>query len=482
MALKTAQEYLESIKKLSPRVYVGGKWVTNLIEHPVTRSMAMANAAIYELAEDPHHQAVMTASSHLSGQRINRNLHVAHSIHDLDMRQEMALLTSQTVGTCNYRCVGCDALNGLAATTWELDRDLGTKYNETFNKWLTHAQDNDLAVSGAITDAKGDRKKRPSEQEELDVYVHLAEKRTDGIVVRGCKVSQSGAIGSHETLVLPGGSLRQGEEAFALAFAVPNGAPGLTYVCQYNAYSAERELLGDEAELGNPRYGQRETSTMVFDNVFIPWDRVFLCGETKYCGRLVARFAKTHRMNCGGACKVGFADLIIGATMLAAEYNGVDKVPHVQEKLIDMVRLSETSHACAIAAAIRGREEPAGSGVFLPDDLFGNAAKLNIANGFWDIIKYAADIGGGLVVTMPRLRDLKDPEVGPMLKKAFKSAAPAEKRLKVAKFLQHWSAGLHGAGTWHGAGAPQTQRFMISVLTDFEAKKQMARKIMGLDD
>lgn len=482
MALKTAQEYLESIKKLAPRVYVGGKWVTNLLEHPVTRSMVLANAAIYELAEDPHHLAVMTATSHLSGQPINRNLHVSRSIHDLDMRQEMALLTSQTVGTCNYRCVGCDALNGLAATTWELDHDLGTDYNTNFNKWLAHAQEHDLAVSGAITDAKGDRKKRPSEQEEPDVYVHLAEKRTDGIVVRGCKVSQSGAIGAHETLVLPGGSLRPGEEDFALAFAVPNGAPGLTYICQYNAYSAERELLDDVEELGNPRYGQRETSTMVFDNVFIPWDRVFLCGETKYCGRLVARFAKTHRMNCGGACKVGFADLIIGATMLAAEYNGVDKVPHVQEKIIDMVRLSETSHACAIAAAMRGREEPAGSGVFLPDDLFGNAAKLNIANGFWDIIKYAGDIGGGLVVTMPRLKDLEDPDVGPMLKKAFKSAAPAEKRLKVAKFLQHWSAGLHGPGTWHGAGAPQTQRFMISVLTDFEAKKKMAKKIMGLED
>ena len=482
MALKTALEYLESMKKLSPRVYVGGKWVTDLLENPITRSMVMANAAIYGLAEDPQHKAVMLATSHLTGQPINRNLHVARSIHDLDMRQEMALLTSQTVGTCNYRCVGCDALNGLAATTWELDRDQGTKYNETFNKWLGHAQNNDLAVSGAITDAKGDRKKRPSEQEELDVYVHLVEKRADGIVVRGCKVSQSGAIGAHETLVLPGGSLRQGEEDFALAFAVPNGAPGLTYICQYNAYSAERELLGDEAELGNPVYGQRETSTMVFDNVFIPWDRVFLCGETKYCGRLVSRFAKTHRMNCGGACKVGFADLIIGATMLAAEYNGVDKVPHVQEKIIDMVRLSETSHACAIAAAMRGREEPEGSGVFLADDLFGNAAKLNIASGFWDIMKYAGDIGGGLVVTMPRLKDLEDPEVGPMLKKAFKSAAPAEKRLKVAKFLQHWSAGLHGPGTWHGAGAPQTQRFMISVLTDFEAKKQMAKKIMGMED
>jgi len=483
MALITSQQYLDSIRKLNPRVYIGGKWVKNLLDHPVTKSMVMANAAIYDLAQQPEHQAVMVAKSHLTGEPVNRNLNVATSIHDLDMRQEMALLTSQTVGTCNYRCVGCDALNALASTTFEMDRDLGTKYNERFNKWLAYAQKNDLAVSGAITDAKGDRKKRPTQQDEPDVFLHLVEKRDDGIVVRGFKVSQSGAIGSHETLVLPGGGLKDDEGGCALAFAVQNSVPGLSYICQYNAYSAEREMFGDEIEeLGNPVYGQRETSTMVFDNVFIPWDRVFMCGETKYAGRLVSRFAKAHRMNCGGACKVGFADAIIGGTMLAAEYIGVEKVPHIQEKIIDMVRLSETSHACAIAAAMRGREEPKGSGVYLPDDLFGNAAKLNIAHGFWEIIKNAGDIGGGLVVTMPRLKDLKDPEVGPTLKKVFGAAAPAEKRLKVAKFLQHWSAGLHGPGTWHGAGAPQTQRFMFTVLTDFEAKKKLAKKLMGMKE
>ena len=480
MALKNSREYLESVKRLAPRVYVGGKWVSNLLDHPVTRSMVLANAAVYDLAQDESCQSVMVADSHLTGNPVNRNVHVCRSIRDLDMRQEMALLTSRTVGTCNYRCVGCDAINGLASTTWEMDLDLGTDYNARFNRWLTGIQNGDLAVSGAITDAKGDRKKRPSQQDEPDVYVHVTEKLSDGIVVRGAKVSQSGAIGAHETLVLPGGGLREGEEDFALAFAVPNGSPGLTYICQYNAYSAEREMAEDESELGNPLFGQRETSTMVFDNVFIPWDRVFLCGETKYCGKLVTRFAKTHRMNCGGACKVGFADLIIGATLLAAEYNGVEKIPHIQDKLIEMVRLSETSHACAIAAAVKGREEPQGSGVFMPDDLFGNVAKLNIAHGFWEIMKLAGDIGGGLLVTMPRLKDLEDPEVGPLLRKYLQSAAPAADRLKAAKFLQHWTAGLHGPGTWHGAGAPQGQRVMIYHLTDFEAKKKLAKKLMSL--
>jgi len=483
MALITAQDYLASVKKLNPKVYIGGKWIKDLFANPVTKSMVMANAAIYDLAQQPQYKEIMVATSHLTGERISRNLHVARNIHDLDMRQEMALLSSQTVGTCNYRCVGNDALNSLAASTWEMDRDLGTKYNERFNSWLEMAQSKDIAVSGAITDAKGDRKKRPTQQDNRDVYIHLVKKRADGIIVRGYKVSQSGAIGAHETLVLPGGGLKDDEGEFALSFAVQNSAPGLSYICQYNAYSAEREMFGDDTEqLGNPIFGQRETSTMVFDDVFIPWERVFLCGETKYAGRIVTRFAKAHRMNCGGACKVGFADLIIGGTMLAAEFTGVEKVPHIQEKIIDMVRLSETSHACAIAAAMRGREEPKGSGVFLPDDLFGNAAKLNIAHGFWEIIKNAGDIGGGLIVNMPRLKDLKDPEVGPILNNAFSAAVPAEKRLKVAKFLQHWAAGLHGVGTWHGAGAPQAQRVMFTMLTDFNKKKMLAKKLMGLKE
>lgn len=482
MAIKTGSEYIESVKSLTPRVYVAGKRVENMLENPTTLSVIRATARVYDLAHEPQHKGTMVATSHLTGEPINRNLHVARNNYDLDMRAEMALLTSQMLGTCNYRCVGCDTLNALSSSTWEMDKELGTNYNERLNAYIKWAQANDLACSGAITDPKGDRFKRPSEQEDPDMHLRVVDKNDKGIIVRGAKVSQSGAIGAHETIVLPGGALRPGEEQFAVAFALPNGTPGITYICQYTPYTAERESAQSIDELGNPEFGQRETSTIVFDDVFIPWDRVFLCGETKYCGRLVARFAKTHRMNCGGACKVGYADLIIGACKLASEYTGLQKVPHIQEKLIDMVRISETSHACAIAAAAKGVEEPAGSGVWMPDDLFGNVAKLNIAHGFWEIMKMAGDIAGGAVVTMPSERDLENPEIGPYIKKYFKSAAPAEQRLRIIKFIQNWVAGLHGAGTWHGAGSPQAQRVAIQFLTDWDAKKTLAKNLAHLKD
>ncbi|MBC7324963.1 MAG: aromatic ring hydroxylase, partial [Moorella sp. (in: Bacteria)] len=407
-----------------------------------------------ELSQEPAYQEIMTAVSPYTGGRISRCLHIAQSIHDLERRAEMALLTSQMLGTCNYRCVGADVLNALAGVTWEMDRDLGTDYHQRFLAYLKHLQENDLACSGAVTDPKGDRSKRPAQQSDPDVYVHVAEKKADGIIVRGAKVSQSGAIGCHETVVIPTMGMREGEEAFAVAFAVPNGAPGITYISQYTPFTAEREVVSDIRYLGNPEYGQRETCIMVFDNVFVPWERVFMCGETRYSGRLIARFAKTHRMNCGGACKVGFIDLIIGAAQLAAEYSGVQKAPHIVEKITDMIRISETSRACTIAAALKGSEEPAGSGFYLPNDIFGNVAKLTVADGFWEVMKWVGDIAGGMAVTMPSEEELNNPESGPYVRKFMCASAPAELRLRVAKFVQNWCAGLHGAGTWHGAGSP----------------------------
>lgn len=481
MALRTPEEYKKSIQQLKVNAYWDGRKVENLLENPITRSVVEATAKIYELALDQEQERVMTAFSHLTGEKINRNLHVNRSPEDLEKRAEMALLTSQTLGTCNYRCVGCDALNALASVTMEMDRRKGTTYGERFNAFLRRVQKEDLTISGAVTDAKGDRSKRILEGDP-DMYVHMVAKKSDGIVVRGAKVHQSGAFSAHETLVIPGGALRKGEEDYAVAFAVPNSAPGITYILQYNPLSAERELATDIFHLGNPRFGQRETCLMIFDDVFIPYENVFMCGEVEFAGPLVQRFAKTHRMNCGGACKVGFADIIIGAAQLAAEYAGVEKAPHIREAITKMIYLSEAAHASAIAAAVKGKEEPPGSGVFMPDDLFGNVAKLSTAHGFWEIMALAGDIAGGLVVTMPSFKELQNPATKNYIAKYLSAAVPAEKRLRIIKVLQNWTAGLHGPGTWHGAGSPQAQMISLYRAANLEEKKRIAMRIAGIVD
>ncbi len=481
MGLMKPEEYESGIQKIKVHAYLDGKKVENLLENPVTRSVVEATAKLYELAAHPQHERVMIARSHLTGEKINRNLHVNRSVEDLGRRAEMALLTSQTLGTCNYRCVGCDAINALASVSYEMDRAKGTVYTQRFNSFLRNVQEKDLSVSGAVTDAKGDRAKKILEGDP-DMYVHVVQRRSEGIVVRGAKLHQSGAFAAHQTVVIPGGALRKGEEDYAVAFAVPNSAPGITYILQYNPLSAEREQAEDILHLGNPQFGQRETCLMVFDDVFVPNESVFMCGEVEFAGALIQRFAKTHRMNCGGACKVGFADIIIGAAQLAAEYAGTDKAPHIREAITHMVCISEASHACAIAAAVKGKEEPPGSGVYMPDDLFGNVAKITTAHGFWQIMALAGDIAGGLVVTMPSFKELKNPATKGYVEKYLKAAVPAEKRMRITKVLQNWTAGLHGPGTWHGAGSTQAQMISLHRAANLEEKKRIAKKIAGIED
>lgn len=479
--LRSGDEYRESVANQQPRLFLGGKKVDSVSDHRVMKSVVEATAKMFDLAMEPEYAEIMTATSHLTGEPVNRNLHISRSVEDLEKRAEMALLTSQKLGTCNYRCVGCDCLNALASVTWEMDQTKGTDYQRRFNNFLTYLQKEDLACSGAVTDAKGDRSKKMSEVDP-DMYVHVADMNDEGIIVRGVKLHQSGATVANETIVIPGGALRPGDEKFAVAFAVANSTPGLTYIAQHNAYSAEREACESIDELGNPVFGQRETCMMIFEDVFIPWERVFLCGETEFTGKLISRFAKIHRMNCGGACKVGFADIIIGASLLASEFSGTDKVPHIREMVTEMVRHSEAAHACTIAAAVKGREEPNGSGVFMPDDMFGNVAKITTAYGFWQIMALAGDIAGGLVVTAPSLKDLRNEETRPYVEKYLAAAAPAEKRLRINKVLQNWTAGLHGPGTWHGAGSPQAQKIALYRSANLEEKKKIAREIAGLDE
>ena len=480
MALRTGVQYIEGQAKIKHNVYINGRKVENLEDNSNTKTVLNATAKLYDLAKNPKYDEIMNVTSSITGEKASRWLHPSRSPKDLEMRAEMALLCSQKLGTCAYRCVGCDTIHAIASVTYEMDQRLSTDYHKRFIEWLKYVQENDLAVSGGVMDVKGPRDLRPGEGDP-DHYVRVAEKRSDGIILRGAKIHQSGAIGADETLVIPGVSPRKGEEPYAISCAVKNSQEGITYVSQYNAMSAERDLIGDNSRLGNPLYGQRETCLMVFDNVFVPWGRVFLCGETEYARKALLRFAKQHRMSCGGSCKAGFMDLIIGATQtLIEECLGLDKAPVIRQQVTEMIKVREVSYACAIAAAFRGEEEPENSGFYLPNDALGNAAKLNTCDGFWEVMKWAGDIGGGLVVTTPSENDLDNPVTKPLLEKYLKTRCSAEKRMRMTKFLQNWVAGLHGVGTWHGAGPRQNQMIALYRDTDFEAKKRMAKELAGL--
>lgn len=481
MALRTGDQYREGQAKIKHNVYIDGRKVENLEDNLNTKTVVDAIAKVFDLGQEDRYDEIMNVVSPFSGEKISRNVYPSRSTRDLEMRAEMGLLTSQKLGTCNYRCSGLDAMHAIASVTYEMDRDMETGYHQRFVDWLKYVQESDLAVSGALMDVKGARDMRPS-QGDPDRYVRVVEKRPDGIVLRGAKTHQSGAIGVDETLIMPGVTPREGEEAYAVACVVNNSQEGITYISQYNALSAEREFMKDNSKLGNPLYGQRETCTIVLDNVFVPCDRVFLCGELEYAHKCLLRFAKQHRMTCGGSCKVGFMDLIIGATQTLAEYLGLDGSPIIRQQMIEMAKVREVSYGCTIAAAYRGEEQPAGSGYYLPNEVFGNAAKLNTGDGFWEVMKWAGDIAGGFTVTMPSERELDNPVSGPLLQKYLKTHGSVEDRMRMTKFLQNWVAGLHGVGTWHGAGPRQNQMIALWRDIDLEKKKQMARELAGMED
>lgn len=479
MVRMTPEEYVESVKKPKRKLYLNGRAVEDLSENPVTRTVIGSMAKVYEMEMEPEYKGVLTAKSHLTGIEVSRNVGVNRSVNDLFNRIEMALLLAQTLGTCNYACPGCDLITALASVTYQVDKERGTDYHARFTKFLRDVQNQDLRCSGDMTDPRGDRSKRPTQLDDPDLYVRVVERKSNGIVVRGAKLHQSGAYANHWHLVVPNVTLRKGEEQYALIVAVPAGEEGVKYVNQFNMYTAERLIAERDNDVANPSYGIRETCVLIFDDVFVPWDRVFLCGEVEYTRALISRFGAIHRMTCGGACKVGFADLVLGATQLMAEWLGVANASHIVEQITKALIIRETTYACALAAAYKGREVPPGSGVYIPNEVYGNISKLQIGEGFYELLKIAGDVAGGLIATAPSLRDLRSPEVKHYLEKYLKVKVDAERRVKLAKFLQMWM--LHGPMTWHGAGPIQAQKIALRRAVDLEPKKVMAAKLAGIE-
>lgn len=482
MTLMAPEQFEESLKVIHPRVFMNGKRVKNILENKNTRTVVEANKASYAWALDPKYKDTMTCYSPLIDDQVNRYTYVSASNEDLAKKAEAGTFTAEMLGTCIYRCVGYDAFHSLASTTWEMDRDLGTEYYPRFMEYLKMVQRKDLPVAGALTEPRGSRSKKTLDWEDPYLSLKIVDKNDKGIVVRGAKINISGAFASHEIVVLPQAAHFEGEEDYAVAFAAPVDSKGITFVCQYTPYSAERDQAEDIEELGNPVFGQRETSMVVFDDVFIPWERVFHCGEWRYSVKFVTRFAKTHRMTCGGTCKVGFINQIIGASKLIQEYKGLEKAAHINEQLMEMVVLRETSRSCGMAAAYKGAEEPEGSGVFLPDEMMGNVSKLNVCNAFWRIMALAGDIGGGLIVTLPSLKELKNPEVKDYVEEfySFGSDEPTENIMKVHKLLQNWTAGLHGVGTWHGAGPVMAQKIMLQRVINYDHEKELVKNTLNI--
>ncbi len=507
MALMTAQEYVESLRKLNTRVYMFGEKIENWVDHPMIRPSINCVAMTYALAQDPQYADLMTVKSSLTGHTINRFTHLHQSTEDLINKVKMQRLLGQKTASCFQRCVGMDAFNAVFSTTYEIDEKYGTRYHENFKKFLTFVQDNDLTVDGAMTDPKGDRSKAPSQQADPDMYVHVVERRADGIVVCGAKCHQTGSINSHWHIFMPTISMGEADKDWAVSFACPTDAEGMymiygrqscdtrkleedasidvgnhwhifmptismgeadkdwavSFACPtdaegmymiYGRQSCDTRKLEEDAsiDVGNAKFGGQE-ALVVLDHVFIPNEYIFLNGEYEFAGMMVERFAGYHRQSYGG-CKVGVGDTLIGAAALAAEYNGVEKASAVKDKLIEMIHLNETLYCCGIACSSQGFRTKAGN--YQIDLLLANVCKQNVTRFPYEIVRLAEDIAGGLVVTMPSQKDFHSDTVvgrngetiGEICNKFFatREGVSTEDRQRILRFIENLCLGAAAVG------------------------------------
>ncbi len=465
--MRTAAQYLESLRARALVLFVDGARVDDPIDHPKVRPSVNAVAATYALASDPATQHLATAHSDLIDGPVNRFCHLFRDQADLQAKLTMQRALGFATGTCFQRCVGLDGINALFIATHPDPERHGR-----FLEWLRGVQTRDEMLCGAMTDAKGDRSKRPPEQP--DHFLRVVERRDDGVVIRGAKIHQTGAANAHQILVMPGQALREGEEDFAIACAMPVDAPGIRMVLGRQP-SDERKGTSDA---GNARYGGQEC-VVLFDDVFVPTERVFFDGDLAASATLVDAFAGYHRASYGG-CKPGNLDVLIGATDLLTREHGVRKASHVRDKLVQMTHLTETIHGLGVAASAKGTLDPAG--VWRVDPVLANVCKQHVTALPYEIVRLAEDLAGGLMATMPSLDDLDHPEIGPGLR----LVAGSDERAKALRLVEYMA---YGSGSvpfriecMHGAGSPQAQRIVIERTVDWDKKVAQARKLAGLDE
>jgi len=476
--MMNGKEYIESLRKYKPTVYFMGKKIESVADSPILAPHVNAAAMTYELAHDPKYEEVMTATSHLTGEKINRFTHIHQSTEDLVKKVRMMRLLGRKTGSCFQRCVGLDALCALYITTYDIDQKYGTDYHERFKDYLIYVQKNDLMAAGAMTDVKGDRSLRPHQQADPDMYVRVVERREDGIVVRGAKAHITGAVNSHEIIALPTRAMGEKDEDYAVAFAVPVDAEGV--VMFFGRQTNDMRRVDGDIDCGNAKYGTvGGEALIVFNDVFVPWERVFMCGEYDFASELVETFATYHRQNYGG-CKVGVADVLIGASAAIAEYNGVERASHIVDKLTEMVHLAETCWCCSLACSYEGFKTP--SGAYMPNLLLANVTKLNITRFPYEWSRLAQDIVGGIVATTPSELDYKNPETRELIEKYLKGKAdvPTEHRIRMIRLIENLSIGAELPESMHGAGSPAAQKIMIARRANLDLKKEEAKRVAGI--
>ena len=478
--IATAEDYIASLRGRRMNVFFMGERVPEPVDHPVIFPSINAMAETYRLAsERPTLGGVHTP---IAGLQTNRFLHVPTEPADLVAKHEMQRELGRRTGTCFQRCVGLDAIGACHSVTFDIDAANGTDYHKRFLAFLKRAQTANIVIGGAMTDPKGDRSKAPHQQTDPDLFLRIVKRDANGITISGAKMHQTGAVNSHWLIVMPTMRMTEADKDWSFVGALRVDSPGLTYVVGRQTNDT-RVVDGGALDAGNAQFAGQE-AMIVFDNVFIPHEHVFMDGEWQYAATLVERFTTYHRSSY--VCKTGLGDVLIGAAAEAASHNGVESVSHIKDKLVEMTHLNETIYSSCMAAAYRSK--PLASGAYLNDEMLSNVAKHNVTRFPFEIARLAQDIAGGLVVTMPSEKDLQNNEIGPLIRKFLQGRHGVDTvdRMRVLRLIENMTIGRNAVGylteSLHGAGSPQAQRIQIARGMAIDDKKARARKLAGVEE
>jgi 4-hydroxybutyryl-CoA dehydratase/vinylacetyl-CoA-Delta-isomerase len=479
MGIKTRDDYLSALRSLRPNVYKFGELIEDVTTHPATKRTVESHARNYDAANDPELEELYTTTSMFTGEKIHRWNSMMQSAEDLIANMKMKRQNYRRTGSCTGAvCVGWNSQNVMWAITHDIDQELGTDYQERLKNWILSAQEKGLAVAGALTDAKGSRSLKPSQQPDPDVNIRVVDVQDDGIVIRGAKLMICGTAASQEIFLMPGGIYGEADQDYAVACVVPRDVEGLTIV--ETTHPSDRREMEETAEVEVPDTGITQ-AFLLFEDVFVPNERVFMCKEYKHTGKLIQYFTSNYRA-CIGACVGGQGDVMLGASVLMARANGLSTRTFMN-KFIEMSTNNQITYGLGVGACAMGFQHPSGS--FFADPLTANVNKVMVATLPYEVKRLTQEIGGGIVETgcMPAYKDFSHPEYGPLLHKYMTGGVGSgETRFMIARLAEWLSVGAGIPGCMHGGGSPDGARLVIRFTTPMDEYVEYARQIMNIEE
>lgn len=476
--MKTSEEYKKSLKKMKPNIYKFGELIKDVTTHPSTKRTIEGHAQIFDAAQNDKYKDILTTKSSISNIQISRYLSLIKSSDDMIANVKMKRLMFNLTGTCTGgRCAGFNALNSMWATTFDIDQKMGTNYHKRIKSWLENAQKNDITLSGALTDPKGDRSKPPSKQDDPDMSLHVIDENEKGIVVQGAKVMICGVAAANEIFIMPGTGYKEQDKDYAVSFSIPRDIDNLTIVESRRPSDTREQEEGFDIPVD---IGGITQAYLLFDNVFIPKDRIFMCKEYPFALNAVMNFIGPYRAAIGG-CVAGQGDVMIGAAALMARANGLsEKI--FRDKITNMIINNETTFGMGIASGVLGRKHP--SGIWIPDQLLANVNKVHVATLPYETKRITQDIAGGIAETgcLPSCADINDSRYGELLKKYLKANCSGETRAKIARLIEWLTIGAGVPGCMHGGGSPDGAKLIINSVTDINHNIDLAKRLADISE